>query len=307
MSVKEESSENELARGENHCEQGGMDFGMGGLHELEDKPEPWEVLWDRTCKPWTLDDLPMMDIWLENNSPALDLIGEAVRKPTFHIPLTRQNESDLLIELPLINSLTMRSFAWGLSARAHYRIGAGDIDGAIDDFITCKRLGRRVAYGATIVEMLVGFSIEGMAEGIGIAGSLERPPTKDQLRRLMNELDDLCPAADLVQKMRFERYTGLDVVQSIAHGDVAFDGLFDQPIVSLGVPVVPPWYLTAFSFDWNILAKRLNEHYDSMIAGDAVPVPSSFDSMPIILRRAPVEGNSRQAQHLVGLPPAVYG
>jgi hypothetical protein len=41
----------------------------------------------RLGRPWTLDDLPMMAEWLDANSPALDVIGRAVRKPVFQSPL----------------------------------------------------------------------------------------------------------------------------------------------------------------------------------------------------------------------------
>jgi hypothetical protein len=38
---------------------------------------------EKVFAPWTLDDLPMMEPWLEENGPVLDLVGEAVRKPAF--------------------------------------------------------------------------------------------------------------------------------------------------------------------------------------------------------------------------------
>ncbi len=37
-------------------------------------------LWQRLSQPWTLQDLPMLEPWLDQNSAALDLLGEAVRK-----------------------------------------------------------------------------------------------------------------------------------------------------------------------------------------------------------------------------------
>ena len=91
----------------------------------------------------------------------------------------------------------VRSFARALYARANYRIGTGDIDGAIDDIVACKRLGRHVGYDGIMVELLVGIAIEGIADSIGVAGSLEHPPTKEQLERLVNELNDLPPVGEL--------------------------------------------------------------------------------------------------------------
>ena len=48
----------------------------------ETKVSEWH---EQVYEPWTFDDLPMMKAWLEENSPALDLLGEAVRKPVFYV------------------------------------------------------------------------------------------------------------------------------------------------------------------------------------------------------------------------------
>lgn len=85
---------------------------------IEDPFEPLDVLHTRTNVPWTLDDLPMMTRWLTKNGPVLDLLGEAVRKPTFHIPLVRRDEKVSLIAILLPNVQTMRSYARGLTVRA---------------------------------------------------------------------------------------------------------------------------------------------------------------------------------------------
>jgi uncharacterized protein DUF1559 len=222
---------------------------------------PYMVLEDRLSRPWTLDDLPMMEAWLAENGPAIDLIGEAVRKPTFYIPFAQEDEAGQLFALPLPEIPRTRSFVRALSARANYRIATGDIDGALDDIISCKRLGRHVGQRAMIIDMLVGIAIEGIADGIGIAGSLEHPPSKEQLERLVDESNDLPPEADFEHALLFERYVALDVVQAIARGKNPMD--FDLPATlpaGLGV-------------DWNVIARRVNEHYDTILTtgGSAMP------------------------------------
>ena len=203
-------------------------------------------------------------------------MGVAIRKPTFHIPLTRQSENDRLYSLPMADMQQMRMFARGLATRAQYRIGTGDIDGAIDDIVTCKRLGRHFGHGASLVNWLVGIAIEGIADSIGLAGSLEHPPTKVQLERFVRELDGLPPAAKLVEKMRFERYLGLDVLQGMSQGDDSFDELFGESL-----------FLERYlSCDWNIAARRFNEHFDSIIASGVEPSEPSLSPMFIISRRA---------------------
>ena len=53
----------------------------------------------------------MMETWLAENNPAIDLISEAVRKPVFHIPQARTSEDDLLLEVLLPDIQNVRSFA----------------------------------------------------------------------------------------------------------------------------------------------------------------------------------------------------
>ncbi len=52
----------------------------------------------RIDEPWKLDDLPMMESWLEENEAALDLLGQAVRRPAFYMPLIRWGQSHGLFE-----------------------------------------------------------------------------------------------------------------------------------------------------------------------------------------------------------------
>ncbi|MHB8970775.1 MAG: hypothetical protein ACYC3X_16055 [Pirellulaceae bacterium] len=86
----------------------------------------------RANEPWTLADLPMMGPWLEMNGPVIDLVGEAVRKPTFRFPLVRPQDKSVLLEMIVLGEMQRtRSFARMLQTRVHYRIGMGDIDGAI--------------------------------------------------------------------------------------------------------------------------------------------------------------------------------
>lgn len=233
-----------------------------GFEGFEDQREPLDILYDRLGTPWTLDDLPMMETWLKENSPAIDLIGEAAAKPTFHIPLTPATTGPLIgmfvPELP-----RLRNFARVLRTRARYRIATGDIDGAIDDIVACKRLGRHIGHGGTLVQLLVGIAAEGMADSIRIAGSLEHPPTKEQLERFVDEWNRLPPRVELAVPLLFERYSTLDTLQFIAGNR--------QLLADMQLPVnVSPHA----GLDWNVIAQRVNERYDALSGGGGVPQPA---------------------------------
>lgn len=249
--------------------------------EQEAETDSVEDLEARLRLPWTLDDLPMMEPWLQQNGPALDLIDQAVRRPVYHIPLTRRDDRELLVMMLVPELQRTRGFARGLSARANYRIGTGDIDGAIDDIIACKRLGRHVGHGATLVDLLVGIAIEGIADAVGVAGALEHPPSSEQLRRLLDAYDQLPSRAQFAQKLRFERYSGLQTIQALAHGVEAGDVLGFRGL-SGGIPAG----ILRVGVEWNVTARRFNEHFDALVEHGSEPPPPEFRVAMLVSRGA---------------------
>ncbi len=217
----------------------------------------------KVSQPWTLDDLPMLKPWLEKNGPVLDMVAEAVRKPAFCPPLLRVNEEATLVETTALNLSEMqrsRSFARMLWARAHYRIGTGDIDGAIDDVITCKRLGRHMQRQGTIISRLVGIAIEAIASAIGIAANPESPPTKEQLQRLADQLAAIPPSPGMDQMLLVERYFLLDTLQAAAleHESLALI------LAAWGEgDLLNPGIAAYVSVDWNIVMRRVNAVLDT--------------------------------------------
>lgn len=207
----------------------------------------------RLQTPWTAEDLPVMEVWLLENGPALDLIGDAVAKDVFHIPSIRAGEDEALIELSMPGIQWVRSFARGLRARANYRIGKGDVEGAMKDIIACKRLGRHVRRDCMMIKMLVGIAIENVADSINIAGSPSHRPTQRQLELLQQQMNDLPTYPDFEQSLLYERFVSLDIVQLLAHGKPIAD-IFDEEIPRGRI-------------DWNVVARRMNAHNDSLHAG----------------------------------------
>jgi hypothetical protein len=255
----------------------------------------WELreAFERLHRAWTLDDLPLMDAWLRTNGPALDLIGRAVQKPVFYIPLVRRSEDELLILILLPEIQWKRSLARGLSARANYRIGTGDIDGAIDDIIACKRLGRHVGHGATVIHMLAGIAIEGTADAISIAGSFEHQPTEEQLRRLVEQAENIPPPADLDLKSLAERFQALDIIQSLSSGK-------KNATDELGLDSLPERFFATLAYDWNVVAQRFNQHFDAMAATGDDPPAEYFNPLALFVsRRARSEQMADMWAHLL--------
>ena len=232
----------------------------------------WFTIWSGgSNEPWSLDDLPMMESWLDNNDPVLDLVGKAVRQPAFCFPMIRRDsETPLSDALMSMETQRMRIFARSLMARANYRIATGDFDGAIDDVITIKRLGRHLQRQGGVLEFVVGIAIESMADAIGVAGNGELQPTKGQLRRLVDELQTCPPPADMGRVWLAERYAVLDALQSVALGRRSFDELLT--FFQLGKNDRPD-FTPGLSVDWNVVMRRMNVAFDNPTKGRKGPPP----------------------------------
>ena len=246
--VTEEFGEDEMIYG----------MGMGG----EYVPNALTVLDQRHGRPWTLDDLPMMEGWLTQNAPALTLMGEAVQKPQFYIPLLRDSQDEQFVDSSQHEWHRIRAFARALYTRAQFHVANGNIDAAIEDILTGKRLGRHLQRVDRLPSKWMGAVIEGMADAVGIAGSLDHPPNKEQLTRFVGLLNDLPPKGRFQQSLPFERYQALDTVQAMAQGRLAIDDCVDAIRLS-----------SRLRYDWTLFAARVNEHYETYITTGGLPWP----------------------------------
>ena len=207
-------------------------------------------------KPWTLEKYPFMQGWLEKANPALDVIGEAVRKPAFKVPYAREHEDEAVMEslLNLQEVQTMRDWARSLQCRTRYRLGTGDIDGATYDIITCHLLARHVGKQGTLVMYLVGIAIEGVARSLGIAENPDFPPTKEQIEHLHAELAELPPRCTMNEAVESERFFSLRTMQDQYWGKDA--GPFPLPVAF--------YPILKWSVDINIILARFNDIFDSL-------------------------------------------
>jgi hypothetical protein len=226
------------------------------------KGMPDEKAWEfeaKLYKPWTLDSCPMMELWLQQNSQVLDVVATGVRKPTYCIPLVRPNEDATLTNVLALGEMKRtRSFARMAATRASYRIGIGDAAGAIDDIITCERLGRQMETQATLVSRLVGIAVEGIAASLSVATD-KSLPSKEQIERFRNELDLLPPRPNMERSVLFERFVTLDFLQGIADQRESLAALLSA------------WDYTGkrstriaayVSVDWSIVMSHVNAQYD---------------------------------------------
>ncbi len=206
--------------------------------------------------------------WLAENGAALDLVSEQAKKPVFVTPYVTTGESMVLLCLLLPDAQNMRAFARGLDARACIRVGEGDFDGAIDDILACYRLGRHEEQQATLIECLVGLSMDGIGHDIPFDTNPEVRANAEQLKRLRDELAALTPRKGFVHKLETERFTFLDILTSIARNQ-SFSGF------TSGSGGAVDKTISIVGLDWNLIFKKANKVFDEMTAGTySYPPPS---------------------------------
>jgi hypothetical protein len=226
-------------------------------------------LYRRTTTAWTLDDLPMMQEWLEQNNPALDVIVEAVAKPVFRTPLLRVENAEnptqsVFMVLDILERVQyFRDYARALQSRFNYRLGIGDINGAIQDKIALHRLGRHVINQGLFINYLVGIAIEGVAANSGIAGNLNVQPTEEQIRRLIQLKNEL-PKITFKNIIESERYFCLGNLQEMTTCRTRDSEVSELP------------FMMFMGHDWNIVFSRFNRHFDNFPNGKLEQQPFSI-------------------------------
>jgi len=233
----------------------------------------------------TPDEFPLLKDYVEANTAGIDLLGEAVRKPAFRIPYVRENENTPVTDSILQLGEAQMMKGWGSSAlaRALYRIEIGNIDGAIYDIVTLHHLARHTVKHGTLIFAQVGIAIKGMALSVGIGSNPECPPTKEQIERLMREMDALPPRWTLEEALESERYFGLATMQDQYWGNFSGGDISMFPMMGL-------------TMDINVALTRLNKVYDALLIPGATidgktleelldPSRQSWNPLPFFSKR----------------------
>ena len=223
-----------------------------------EKADGMEMLVARSVTPWTAKDLPMLVDWVEKNSPALDQYALAVRMPNFEVPISRASDDELMIGTLMPYVQEFRSIARGYLSRANYYLGQGEIRKAMDDVISCKRLGRHARNSHATVERLVGVAIESIADSIGITNVTGKQATKEDLRYFLNEMKALPPVSRLDNNLLFEKLASLEILQRLATSDEK------QPFKE----VEELTKLRSLGLDWNVVVQEFNQTFDANWEGN---------------------------------------
>jgi hypothetical protein len=228
---------------------------------------------DRTGEgPWTAKQYPILAQWLKANEKPLRVVAEAVRRPHYFNPLVparRGEKGESLIGSLVPQVQRCREFAFVLPARAMLHVGEGRHAEGWQDLLTCHRLGRQLARGGTLIEVLVGLAIENVAAGADVAYLGRARLSAKQIKDCLRDLERLPPRPSMADQMDIcERFTFLDVVMMLDRDGVqsGLQSLDQFGFLPLQVGRDPRTLRVLSYLDWDSLLRAGNRWYDRLAA-----------------------------------------
>ena len=165
------------------------DWKLGWYYEnYEKKPSKVENrnVYDALMrKPWTKEEYPYAAQWLDENADYLEVFSKAARSPRCRCwRILKDHPDGTFIGVLLPDAQYTREIARQLCARANYRLGSGDVSGALDDVETITLFARAKLESRSdfLVDRLVAVALLGIASGVQIYNT-PVPPTDAELAR----------------------------------------------------------------------------------------------------------------------------
>ena len=215
------------------------------------------------CKHFGIDPQALPRFTLENPRPGdvhfdnegLDAVQAAVAKSHYSIPLVRRNENDLVLtSLPVAIQKFHEQLVSAFRNRAMSRFNKGDNAEAWQDMLTAARLFRFVTINSTWQSAILDAEDEEsrFTPVADMAAILSQWPP-EQLEKAIKDLDSLPNWQDRQTTLQIIQFTLLDILS--ATND--FDGL----TANLGLQEEDMIVFQMITFDWNLVAKELNNEF----------------------------------------------
>ncbi|MBT3291071.1 MAG: hypothetical protein HN380_27240 [Victivallales bacterium] len=159
---------------------------------------------------WSVPDYNKIRMALEVGDPYLELAREAIAAPDPQVPTATTPD----FQLPYLSET--RNLGRLLSASAYAKEGTGDLPGAMDDLLTCIRLGNLISRGGCLINHLVDVAMTAIA-----TDALRRIPMRSDvsskdLRRTAREILRISDHVEpFVEAMRYEALFGLACVDLV--------------------------------------------------------------------------------------------
>ena len=137
-------------------------------------------------EPWTAEEYPCAARWIDENADYYDVLTKAAHSPRLAcwVFVEEPSKGGFLASLaPFIRATS--SFVELLRIRAAYRIGSGDLDGALDDVETAVLFGRALLENESILpaEIIDGNRLLQQVLSVRLFANADAAPTAEQIER----------------------------------------------------------------------------------------------------------------------------
>lgn len=239
-----------------------------------------------SSRPWTRDDFPDVAAMLEQNRASLDLIVEASLRSRYYSPLIsddglivspsqRSRYSSTLIvdeEHPMLLAVRQpienshRDAARQLAARALWKLGEGDAEGAWQDLLACHRLARLTAQSWNMISAMMAIAIDTIAAASDEGYLSSDFVSAEQARQCLHDLENLPPlpsTADIFDTG--ERVTLVDSVTHFIRGGTETISVFSGDGETTHVESRRRRTMLNAMIDWDVVLRFANEWCDQSV------------------------------------------
>src|SRR5262249_13364105 len=152
--------------------------------------------------------------------------------------------------------------------RAMLRVNEGKVDEAWQDLLACHRLGRQVASGGTIIELLAGIAIDQVACKADLAFLHHAKLESKQVLACLEDLRKLPPMAALADKVDLgERFMLLDTMMMTARYGTPYLQAMSEDKWAPDKGGQLKFQLFTRSIDWDPALRNARHWYDRFAAG----------------------------------------
>jgi hypothetical protein len=208
---------------------------------------------------WTIKDYPKLAEWLAEVDSGLDVVQKSAMEEIYSVPMVRRNENELAIMSIPQAIITNAKLVRGLQVRAMLRVGSGEIDKAWNDLFASIQLQHKLTNKG--IQVFDNRSDNIKLQIIKTFAESASKCTPEQLNKAIADLESIPQNTNRENLLLTIQYILLDMFSVAGDSKQFVESISGQTIDSPASEQLKNMagLMELCGFNWNIVAKRLNE------------------------------------------------